>query len=63
MPIKGEDMMRLERNDLRVIRWTCYNRPEDIISRKSIKQCLQDERLQWFGHPEKWRNVLGLIST
>ena len=40
----------------------CYIRPEDKISAeelkirlklKSIRECLQDKRLQWFGHLER----------
>ena len=53
--IKEEDVIRLERNDVRMVRWTCNVKPEDKISAeelrsrgkwKSIKECLQGKRLQ-----------------
>ena len=59
--IQKEDVIRLERNDARIVRLTCNVRPEDSISAgelktrlksKSVRKCLQDRRLQWYSHLE-----------
>ena len=48
-PVKKEDVIRLERNDARIVRWMCNVRPEDSISAeeprtrlklKSVRKCL-----------------------
>ena len=45
-----------------MVRWTCNVKSEDEISAeelrtrmklKSMKECLQDRRLQWFVHIER----------
>ena len=55
-------MIRLDRNDARMVRWMCKVRPENRISAeelrtrlklKSMSKCLQDRRLQWLVHLEK----------
>ena len=61
-PVKEEDVIRLERDDVRMVRWMCSDRLEYKISAeelrtrlklKSMKECSQDTRLEWFGHLEK----------
>ena len=56
------DVIRLDTNDERKVRWMCNVRPEDRISAEklrirlklmSIKEYLQYRRLQWFGHLER----------
>ena len=65
-------MIRLGRNDARIVGWMCDVKSEDRISTeelrtrpklKSMRECLQDRRLQWFGHLETleenaWSNNL-----
>ena len=29
----------------------CDNGPVDIVSPESMRECLQDKRIQWIGHP------------
>ena len=59
---KEEDVIRLERNGARIGRWMCSARPEERISAEelsstlkliSMRECLQDKTLKWFGHIEK----------
>ena len=54
-------MIRLERNDARTVRWLCNVLSEDRISAeelrtrlklKSMRECLQDRRLQWLCYLE-----------
>ena len=61
-PVNEEDVIRLERNDATMIRWLCNVRPEDRIYAeeletrlilKSMRECLQDRRLQWFVGPTR----------
>ena len=61
-PVKEEDVIRLERNGARMVRWMYSVRPEDrssvqeLMTRlklKSVRECLQDRRLQWFGQIER----------
>ena len=35
-PSKEEDVIRLERNDARMVRWKCNVKPEDRISAKEL---------------------------
>ena len=58
-PVKEEDVIRLERNDARITRSMCNITPQDMISAeeltirqklKSMREFLQDRRLQRFGH-------------
>lgn len=53
MTIKEENIIRLERNYLRLVKWMCGNGPMDIVSPESMRECLQDKRIQWIGHPER----------
>ena len=63
--VKEEDMIRLERNGTRMVRWMFNVRPEDRISieeelmtrlkLKSVRECLHDRRLQWFGQLERMK--------
>ena len=55
-------MIRFGRNHARIIRWLCNVKPETRVSveelmtrikLKSIRKCLQDERLQCFNHLER----------
>ena len=59
---KEEDVIRIDRNGARMVRWMCNVKSEDKISAeelrtrmklKSMKECLQDRRLQWFVHIER----------
>ena len=59
---KEEDVIRIDRNGAGMVRWTCNVKSEDEISAeelrtrmklKSMKECLQDRRLQWFVHIER----------
>ena len=61
-PVKEGDLIWLERNNARIVRGMLGVRPEDRIyveeSRARLKleslgECLQGERLQWFGHLER----------
>ena len=62
-PVKEEDVIRLcYKNDARIVRRVCNVRPEDWISTEELRtrlklkitrECVQDRRLQWFGHPER----------
>ena len=56
-----EDAIRLETNDAMMVRWIYIN-PEDKIYAEelraslklfSMRERLQDKRLQWFGHVER----------
>lgn len=58
-PVEEEDLIWLEKNDTRMVRWMCNIRHEDRISSekfrtrlklKNIKEFLQNKRLQWFGN-------------
>ena len=52
---------RLKSNDERTVRWVCNIRPDRIyveklgtrLKLKSMRECLQDRRLQQFGLPER----------
>ena len=68
-PVKEEDDIRLGRNDEMMARWMCNVRPEDRLSTKdlrlrlelkSMRKCLMDKRLQWFGH--EWMEKSALTS-
>ena len=62
MLVKEEDMIKRERNDVRMVGWICNVRPEDVISAKelrttlkmnSMRKCSQGRSLQCFGHLER----------
>ena len=75
-PIKEEDLKRLESNDNRMTRWMCgvslsqHIPSSELRSRlnlRSIRDCIQQRRLEWFGHikrmgdeawPSRCRNVI-----
>ena len=55
-------MIRLEKNGARMVRWMCNIRPEEKLSAEELKtefklnsmrDCLLDRRLQWFGYTER----------
>ena len=57
-----EDAIRLEKNDAMMVRGIYNISPEDKISAEelraslklfSMRERLQDKRLQWFGHVER----------
>ena len=57
-------MIRLEKNDARMVKWMCNVRCEDKISPtelktglqlNSMKKCLHDRRLQWSYYVEKMK--------
>ena len=60
--VNEEDMIILKWNNARMARWICSVRSEYRISAEelrtklkfnSMNECLQDKRLQWFGHLER----------
>ena len=60
--VKEEDLDRLDRNDMRMIRWMCNTSLKDrkssgeLRSRlgiHSIRDVIQARRLRWFGHLER----------
>ena len=60
--VKEEEVIRLDRNDGRMVRKICNIRPEKRIFEdelrtrlklNSVRECAQDRRLQWFGHVER----------
>ena len=61
-PVKEEDLVRLERNDMRMVRWMCNVTLKDRKSSEelrdrlglvAIRDCVQRGRLRWFGHVER----------
>ena len=57
-----EDAIKLETNDAMMVRWIYNINPEDKIYAEelraslklfSLRERLQDKRLQWFGHVER----------
>ena len=55
-PVKEKDVIRLERNDARIVRWMFRIRPEDKTSAeelrtrlklKSMGECLHDRKMEW----------------
>ena len=68
--VKDEHVIKLERNDARMVRWMCNARPVDRITAEehrnrlklSSKGYLKDRLLQLFGHlerTEKMQNLQG----
>ena len=63
-----EDVIRLERNDAMVFRYTWHLRPENMIfyeklnnnrpKLNSTKKCLQNRRLSWFGQLKRRQDCL-----
>ena len=60
--LREEDLVRLERNDMRMIRWMCgvtlrdRKSSEELRQRlgvESIRECIRKGRLRWFGHIER----------
>ena len=60
--VKTDDLNRLERNDMRMVRWMCNVSLKDRKSSQelrdrcgleSIRLSLQRQRLRWFGHVER----------
>ena len=60
--VKEEDLARLERNDMRMIRWMCNvtlkdrkssDELRDRLGLTKICDCVQRRRLRWFGHVER----------
>ena len=60
--VKEDNLVRLERNDMTMIRWICRVRPRDRLSSDklrghlgldSIRNAVQKRRLKWFGHVER----------
>ena len=60
--VKEEDLDRLDRNDMRMIRWMCNTSLKDRKSSDelrsrlgihSIRDAIQARRLKWFGHLER----------
>ena len=57
-----EDVIRLERNDVMIVRWMCNVSLEEMISPeelrtrlklKNVRECLQHRRMEWFGLLER----------
>ena len=60
--VKEEDLTRLERNDMRMVRWMCgvtlkdrksSEELRDRLGLANIRDCVQSRRLRWFGHVER----------
>ena len=60
--LNEEDVIRLERNDVMIVRWMCNVSLEEMISPeelrtrlklKSVRECLQHRRMEWFGLLER----------
>ena len=60
--LNEEDVIRLERNDVMIVRWMCNMSLEEMISPeelrtrlklKSVRECLQHRRMEWFGLLER----------
>jgi len=60
--VKECDLQRLERNDMRMIRWICNvslkdRKPSSELRERlgieCIKSCIRKSRLRWFGHVER----------
>ena len=54
-PVKKDNVIRLDRNDTRMVGWMCNIRPEDTTSElrtrlklNRMREDLQKKRLQWF---------------
>ena len=61
-PLKEEDIQRISRTDMRMIRWMCGVSLKDRKSSEELRQrmgipdittCLRQNRLRWFGHVER----------
>ena len=61
-PVKGKDVVRLERNDARMVGSMCSVMPVDRISAEKlrtrlklnrIRECSKVRRMQWSGHLER----------
>ena len=46
-PVRVKDMCCLERNDVRMVQWMRR------LNLESIRTCMQNRRLRWFGHIER----------
>ena len=63
-------MIRLERNDARMIRWTYKiglrkrftEKSRTRFKLKSLKESLWNRRMQWFGNLEITKTVFGLVN-
>ena len=60
--VREEDLSKLERNDMMMIRWMCNVTLKERISSDelrarlglvSIRECIRRQRLRWFGHVER----------
>ena len=69
--VKEKYVIRLKRNDAKIGQWMWNVRPGDGISSeelrirlklKSMRECYQDRRLQWFGHLGKMQENAGSIK-
>ena len=61
-PVKSEDTDRMERNEMKMVRWMCGVRLQDRVSYadlrrrlgiKGIKEEMRICRLGWYGHVER----------
>jgi hypothetical protein len=60
--VKADDLNRLERNDMRMVRWMCRVSLKDRKSSQELRErcglesigvSLQKRRLRWYGHVER----------
>ena len=58
MPIKEENMARLEKSYLRIVRWMCYISPEDIISAERMIKVNEIKNYNGLVHTEPSRLVV-----
>ena len=58
-PVRKEDMVALQRAEMRMVRWMCGNKPKDRLPSKELRDrlgiddialLLQQNRLRWYGH-------------
>ncbi len=63
--VKTDDLTRMDRNDMRMIRWMCGvtlkdRKPSeelrDRLGLAKISDCVQSRRLRWFGHVERMQD-------
>ena len=61
-PVKVEDELKIERNDMRMVRWICGVKLSDKVTSEElrrrlriedIKSVIRRKRLRWFGHVQR----------
>ena len=52
-------MIKIWKNDATMVTWMCNVRLEE----NTIRECLENRRLQLFGHLEKWKKIDDLVHV